>query len=162
MSSRNVDVEILEFTAELAPHFKSINEAWITEMFTLEQADRDLLNDPQGTIIDHGGRILFAHQSKLGVVGTCALAKKHDRVYELTKMGVLDSARGLGIGELLLREALALAATMQIDNLFLLTNHRCKAAIHLYRKYRFRDDDEIMRRYGPAYDRCDVAMRYRE
>lgn len=154
-------IQFLDFTPELAPLFKSINEAWITEMFTLEPSDAALLNDPRGAIIDHGGRILFVRHADHGIVGTCALARKDDGICELTKMGVLKSARGLGIGERLLEETLSRSHEMAIDTLFLLTNHRCEAAIHLYRKYGFDDDAEIMARYGRAYERCDVAMRYR-
>ena len=49
---------------------------------------------------------------------------------------------------------------MHADPLYLLTNKRCAAAVHLYEKLGFRHDKEIMARYGAEYERCDVAMRY--
>ena len=49
---------------------------------------------------------------------------------------------------------------MRIKTLYLLTNHICAPAIHLYEKAGFRHDAEIMARYGARYERCDVAMRY--
>lgn len=48
---------------------------------------------------------------------------------------------------------------MQIENLFLLTNKICEAATHLYYKHGFKDYAEIMRRFGPTYQRCNFAMR---
>ena len=154
------DIEIIVNEPALLPHFKSINEEWITEMFALEKTDREVLENAQALIVERGGKILYAHHPELGVVGTCALLKKAERAFELTKMGVLKNARGLKVGEQLLQAAIALAKELQIDNLFLLTNHRCEAAIHLYRKNGFRDDCDIMQTYGPLYQRCDVAMRY--
>jgi ribosomal protein S18 acetylase RimI-like enzyme len=48
-----------------------------------------------------------------------------------------------------------------MDTLYLLTNRKCAAAIHLYEKLGFEHSEEIMRRYGQRYERCDVAMIYR-
>jgi ribosomal protein S18 acetylase RimI-like enzyme len=52
------------------------------------------------------------------------------------------------------------AKTMRIETLYLLTNARCEAAIHLYEKLGFRHDADIMARYGARYERCNVAMRH--
>jgi len=87
--------------------------------------------------------------------------KIEDGVFELTKMGVLERARGRKAGELLLSAALERAKSMEIDTLFLLTNAKCVAAIKLYEKLGFEHDAEIMKRYGGEYARCNVAMRYR-
>ena len=127
-------VHILVNDPVLLPYFREINEEWINSMFTLEATDRDVLANAQALIIDRGGKILYARHSRLGVVGTCALLKKAEDAFELTKMGVLEAARGLKIGEQLLQYTIELARSMNIHNLFLLTNHRCEAAIHLYYK----------------------------
>jgi ribosomal protein S18 acetylase RimI-like enzyme len=144
-----------------APHFKAINEEWISTMFRMEQADREVLEDPRTHIIDPGGAILFVEASGLGVVGTCALRKTGAGSAELTKMGVRASARGLKAGEFLLAAAIARASEMGIDDLYLLTNSKCAAAIHLYQKLGFEHDAEVMAKHGARYQRCDVAMRYR-
>ena len=157
----NKDIEIVINAPELLPYFKSINEEWITDMFSLEPTDRDVLNNAQTLIVDQGGKILYARHPSLGVVGTCALLKKVEGAFELTKMGVLKRARGLKVGETLLQAVIALAKDMNINKLFLLTNHRCEAAIHLYLKNGFEHDAEMMRQYGSLYQRSDVAMRYR-
>lgn len=160
-SSRvNNEVEILEFTPELASHFKSINNEWIVDMFELEDTDREILDNPQKIIIEPGGKIYFAKHSRLGIVGTCALLKQATGRFELTKMGVLKSARGLKIGETLLEHVVHQATELQIENLYLLTNKKCQAAIHLYEKAGFKHDIETMNNYGKRYIRCDVAMRY--
>lgn len=152
---------VRDFDDTLAPAFKAVNAEWIEAMFTLEANDRAILDDPRGSIIDRGGVILFVEAPGLGVIGTCALMNAGGGVFELTKMGVLESARGLKAGEFLLAATLARAAAMEIETLYLLTNARCAAAIHLYGKLGFRHDAEIMATYGSRYERCDVAMAIR-
>lgn len=146
---------------DLAKAFYDINAAWISAMFKLEPHDVDVLSNPQAEILDRGGEILFIATEKDGVVGTCALMPTDDGAVELTKMGVLDSMRGQKAGEHLLAATLTRAEERGIDTLFLLTNHTCEAAIHLYEKLGFVHDPDIMARYGCSYERCDVAMRYR-
>jgi N-acetylglutamate synthase-like GNAT family acetyltransferase len=112
-------------------------------------------------IIDKGGDILFVEVAGLGVVGACALMPSKDAgAFELTKMGVLDAARGLKAGEFLLAAVLKRAREMRVETLFLLTNRKCAAAIHLYEKLGFVHDAGIMATYGARYERCDVAMLY--
>jgi RimJ/RimL family protein N-acetyltransferase len=48
-----------------------------------------------------------------------------------------------------------------MDKIYLLTNRKCAAAIHLYEKLGFVHDEAIMRSFGARYERCDVAMSYR-
>lgn len=151
---------IREYSDALAPHFHDINAQWISAMFRLEDTDRDVLTDPRNRIIEPGGVILFAEVEGLGVVGTCALQKTGPSSYELTKMGVLESARGLKIGEFLLAAVIERAQTLQADPLYLLTSSKCAPAIHLYEKLGFQHDAEIMASYGARYQRCDVAMRF--
>jgi len=148
-------------TPDLAKSFYEINAAWISAMFKLEDHDIDVLSNPQVEILDRGGEILFIATEQHGVVGTCALMPTKDGAVELTKMGVLDSLRGQKAGEHLLAATLARAEERGIETLFLLTNHTCEPAIHLYEKLGFVHDPDIMARYGCSYERCDVAMRYR-
>ena len=154
-------LEIHEFTDALAGAFRDINAQWIASMYRLEATDRDVLDHPRARIIDPGGAILFVEAEGLGIVGACALQKTGDRRFELTKMGVLESARGKKAGEFLLKAVIARAHEMGADLLYLLSNKKSEAAIHLYEKLGFVHDDAIMREYGARYARCDVAMRYR-
>ena len=154
-------LSIHSWSPTLAKAFHDINVQWIEAMFALEETDRKVLENPQSMIIDKGGDILFVSVEGLGIVGACALMPaKDDGAFELTKMGVLDSARGQKAGEFLLDAVLARANAMKIETLFLLTNKKCEAAIHLYEKLGFVHDPDIMARYGCSYERCDVAMRY--
>ena len=49
---------------------------------------------------------------------------------------------------------------MGAERLYLLSNRKSAAAIHLYEKLGFRHDARIMQEFGVRYARCDVAMLY--
>ena len=156
---------LYDFSDDLAPHFAAINTQWLEAMYRIEPTDRDVLDNPRGRIVDPGGAILFVAAEGLdaegpGIVGTCALQKTGDGAFELTKMGVLESARGLGVGAFLLDAAIARAAALGAETLYLLSNRKSAAAIRLYERAGFVHDAGIMATYGARYARCDVAMRY--
>lgn len=151
---------IREYADELAGAFRDINLQWIESMYRVEAVDLDVLDHPRERIIEPGGVILFVEAEGVGAIGTCALRKTGERQFELTKMGVLEAARGLKAGEFLLRAAIERAHAMQAELLYLLSNRKSAAAIHLYEKLGFVHDPEVMQRSGAKYERCDVAMRY--
>lgn len=158
--ARSSSLTIRDFSDDLAECFHDINVEWISAAFHLEATDREVLENPRERIIDAGGAILFVEAEGLGIIGTCALQRTGGNAFELTKMGVRESARGLKAGEFLLAATIERARSLEADPLYLLTNKRCAAAIHLYEKLGFRHDAEIMANYGARYARCDVAMRY--
>jgi N-acetylglutamate synthase-like GNAT family acetyltransferase len=155
------ELSIREFSDELAGAFHDINTQWIGAMYRLEATDIDVLENPRARIIDTGGDILFVEVEGLGVVGACALRRTGEDQYELTKMGVLENARGLKAGEFLLAAVIARAMARGAKRLYLLSNKKSAAAIHLYEKLGFQHDGDIMRDFGARYERCDVAMLYR-
>lgn len=157
-------LSIEAFRDDLAAAFMAINAEWIEAMYTMEATDRAVLGNPRPHIIDKGGEILFARSAELGLVGACALMPHANAEFELTKMGVLAAARGRKVGEFLLAGVIARAREMQaegrLDSLFLLTNRKSEAAIHLYEKLGFVHSADIMERHGKRYARCNVAMAF--
>jgi ribosomal protein S18 acetylase RimI-like enzyme len=154
-------LSIVEFSDELAHHFHDINAEWIEAMFAMEDVDRHVLQNPRKTIIDTGGVILFVELDGKGIVGAGALRWSEPGQLELTKMGVKSGLRGLKAGEFLLSALIERAALMEPARLYLLTNHTCEAAIHLYEKSGFHHDADLLAAARHHYDRCDVAMTYR-
>lgn len=157
-------LRVIPYDDSLAGTFAEITRAWVEDMFTLEANDKAIIEDPRGMVIDRGGEILFVESEALGIVGTCALMPSDGTSFELTKMGVTASARGKKVGAFLLEAVLARASEMKsegtLGELFLLTNAKCEAAIHLYEKHGFVHNREVLERFGPRYNRCDVAMSY--
>ena len=153
-------LKIREYEPALSADFEAITRQWVSSMFKLEENDLRIIQNPQEMILDRGGTILFVEAEDLGIIGTCALMPIEGASFELTKMGVLETARGRKAGEFLIEQVLNRAEAMKMEELFLLTNQKCAAAIHLYEKFGFQHDPDIMRRFGGRYQRCDVAMSY--
>jgi N-acetylglutamate synthase-like GNAT family acetyltransferase/DNA-binding transcriptional ArsR family regulator len=159
-ASGQPSLRLVEYDDRLAPEFDAITREWVEDMFVLEKKDIEIIEHPREMIIDRGGVILFVEAADLGIIGTCALMPVDGDAFELTKMGVRASARGLKAGDFLLQRTIERARQMPIESLFLLTNKKCEAAIHLYEKAGFIHDAEIMEQYGKRYARCDVAMSF--
>jgi GNAT superfamily N-acetyltransferase len=139
-----------------ATAFRTLNEEWITEYFTLEAKDRELLNDPVGSILLKGGHIFMAYAAA-EAVGCVALIPMQDGVYELSKMAVSPHLRGRGIGRRLLQHAITQARRTGAKSLFLGSNTRLKNAVHLYESVGFRHVKPESHSPMP-YSRADVFM----
>jgi putative acetyltransferase len=135
--------------------FRRLNEAWIAQDFSLEPADRELLDDPRAHILSRGGQICIAER-RGEVIGCCALIAMAPGELELAKMTIAESARNLGMGRKLLRFAIGVARQMGAHRLYLESNTRAAAAVRLYEQTGFR---HIPAPAHPSkYERANVFM----
>ncbi len=123
-------------TPEEAEAFRRLNEEWIVDLFVLEDADRAVLEDPFGTIVDQGGDVLVANRDGR-TVGCVALLAERPGVYELTKMAVDVGERGRGTGRKLALAAIERARELRASSLFLASNKRLAPAVALYESIGF-------------------------
>jgi len=143
-------VRVVPYDSGRAAHraaYRALNLAWIELHFTVEARDRRELDDPEGQILAHGGRILMAEVASPSgwpgdagdpdVLGTCALLREPDGAFELAKMAVHESARGRGVGRALGRAAVDLARSLGALRVDLLSNSVLAPAIGLYRALGF-------------------------
>ena len=117
--------------------FRLLNEDWISRDFALEPEDQEILGDPTTHILAPGGQICTAEDDG-GVIGCCALVVIGEGRLELAKMTVEESARGRGVGRGLLQFAIEQARTMGAHHLYLESNTKAAAAVHLYEQLGFR------------------------
>jgi ribosomal protein S18 acetylase RimI-like enzyme len=146
-------MEIVEFRPEHAGAFKALNEAWIGKHFAIEAKDREVLEDPQGKIIAHGGKIFMAVEDGRAV-GCAALIAMPDGGYEVAKMTVSEELRGAGLGRLLMQACIDAGEKLGAPRLYLETNSSLAPAIGLYRAMGFKDLAPV----ASAYARADVFM----
>jgi len=130
-------ITIIDFDKKYAADFKRLNLEWLDKYHLTESHDIMVLDDPQGTIIDRGGCIFLAKDGDK-IVGSSALMKEHNGVYELAKMAVAPEYRGRGISRLLIEQCLQKADEWKATKLLLFSNHQLVTAIGLYEKYGFR------------------------
>lgn len=155
--TRGMSVSIVPFRPDHAAAWARLNEAWIEEGgFAVEAKDRKVIDDPQGAILDRGGRIFIAERDG-HAIGCCALMAMEDGGFEVAKMTVSPAARGLGLGRRLLEACEAAARAAGAPRLYLETNSSLKPAGALYRSFGFVD---LPPRPSP-YARADVWMEKR-
>ena len=141
-----------------ATAFRTLNEEWITQFFVLEEKDREVLGDPENTILRKGGHVYMLEQGGESV-GCVALIPMGDGVYELSKMAVMPQRQGLGLGRKLLLHAIAQARAVGAKSLFLGSSTKLKNAVHLYESVGFRHVPP--EKLPPlAYTRADVFMEF--
>lgn len=149
------EVEIVDYQPEYGDHFKEINYDWIGKYFTIEDIDRDYLENHQQKILDAGGAIVFAKYNG-EIAGTCALIKYSDDLFELSKMGVYEQFRGKEIGKKLGLAIIEKAKELNCKTLYLDSNKSLTPALNLYRTLGFRNSrvptDES------EYSRCNIRM----
>jgi GNAT superfamily N-acetyltransferase len=148
------DAIVRDYTPDLKSAFLSLNLEWIQKYFSVESEDLSILGDPQGSIIGCGGHILFALLDG-EPVGTVALLKRGERVYELAKMAVSPKAQGMGIGRNLIAAAIERARSTGARTIYLETNDRLTAAVNLYRSVGFVRDQAPPH---SKYARVNVTM----
>lgn len=146
-------IQVLDYKPELQPYFENINKQWIAEFFALEEFDRLQLEKPEEYIISKGGTIIFAQENDK-VLGTVALSKVGEGIYEMIKMGVSPEARGKRLGYFLGQQILEKAKQMGAQKVILYTNSKLGPALSLYKKLGFKETEKECGKY----DRCDIKM----
>lgn len=137
MAPQKSELEIREFAPGDAVAFRRLNEEWIRRYFVLEPKDTETLADPEGTILDSGGKIFLAVREG-EAVGCCALLAMRPGEFEVVKMAVTESCQRIGAGRRLLERTIAQARASGATRLYLETNRKLKPAIHLYESLGFR------------------------
>lgn len=149
-----MDVEVVDFRDELAIDFASLNYQWIESEFSVEQHDREILDDPRKWVIEPGGQIFFALVDGTAA-GTVALIPSADGVFELTKMAVSPEFRGQGIGDRLMEKCVKFAAETGAKSIWLESHTKLAPALSLYRKYGFVETPPDP---NSLYQRADIRM----
>jgi GNAT superfamily N-acetyltransferase len=133
--------------------FRRLNLAWIEKYFRVEPKDLDQVNDPEE--IRRNGEIFFTLVDGKAV-GTCAVYKLSEGVYELAKMAVEPGFQGRGLGDILMQGAEQWARAQGGHEIHILSNTVLKPAIRLYKKHGYE-----VHHLGahPDYERCNIELR---
>jgi DNA-binding MarR family transcriptional regulator/N-acetylglutamate synthase-like GNAT family acetyltransferase len=148
-------VEIIDYLPQYKSQFKALNIEWLRKYFTVEKNDRTLLSDPQKEILQKGGFINFARiEGK--VVGTAALLKHGDGIFELAKMAVTESAQGGQAGRKLAETMIAKARSLGARSIILHTSPKLTRANSLYKRLGFVYREDAPQ--PPGYARPTITM----
>lgn len=157
MNPQSNDIKITRYDPAFKQAFYELNIAWLEKYFTVEDIHRKVLADPEGELLHSGGEVFFAVRDK-EAVGTVAVKHCGNGVFELTKLGVADSAQGLGLGRALCEAVIAWFQTRDGKLLFLETHTKLKPAMHLYETLGFVVAENPA---GDVYEGTDCYMEWR-
>jgi ribosomal protein S18 acetylase RimI-like enzyme len=132
-----MDIDLVDYRPEFRPDFERLNRIWLEQHSLLEPVDLEYLREPERLILALGGQVFFAVQGEM-VVGTCAAIPITATTWELAKLAVDPSARGLGIGRRLCEAVLAYARAGGATEIVLTSHTALVEAIHLYETLGFR------------------------
>jgi putative acetyltransferase len=147
-------VEIIDYSPEFQEDFKNLNMGWMSQ-FDMNNSLRTMIDNPDEEIIQKGGFIFFAWMDGK-IVGTGALLRESNKLYEIANMAVTPQYQGRHIGKALLKKAIDKAVQAGAKQLYLITSTKLKASVEMYRTFGFREtlfDPELS-----IYDGSDVKM----
>lgn len=132
-----MNFEIIEFDERYQSAFRKLNIEWLEQYNLLESHDLEILDHPRKHILDNGGVIYLVRWHE-EIIGSAALMKEHEGVFELVKMAVAAPFRNQGLSKLLLTECIEKARKLKAQKIILFSNHQLKAALGLYEKFGFK------------------------
>lgn len=147
-------ITILPYSPEHAPIFDRLNRAWIEETFSVEPFDDLVLTQPEKMIIATGGELWFAALDG-EVIAACALIPFGEGVFEFTKLGVDEKARGRGVARKLLIHCRDRAREKGAHTLKIFTSSKLIPANALYLSEGF-TKVEMTTEQKTRYKRADV------
>lgn len=127
---------IIPFDAKHRDAFYDLNIWWFEKYFSIEEAQKEMLRNPEDTILADGGEVYFALEDGRAV-GTVAMKTYGDGIYELTKLGVDPNIHGGGHGRRLCETVIEEYKKRGGIRLFLETHTKLTAAMALYKKLGF-------------------------
>lgn len=149
-------MEIQAYNDTFAQAFYNLNLQWLETYFYVEPYDREVLSKPMQHIIHPGGEIFFITQNNTAI-GTVALIKRGDGVFELTKMAIEHSKQGKNLGQQLLQHCIDFAKENNFKVLYLYSNTKLENAIHIYKKHGFK---QVAIPEDNPYKRSNIKMIY--
>lgn len=147
-------ISIVDYRINHHEDFRRLNLEWLEKYNLAETHDLEILDDPQGTILDRGGVIYMALAND-EVIGSAALIPEDiPGVYELAKMAVTRHWQGRGVSKLLIEKCLDTARQWNAKKVTLFSNSQLQTAIGLYKKYGF----HYISNENSPYVTADVRM----
>jgi GNAT superfamily N-acetyltransferase len=134
--SDNNTIAIVGYEDRHADDFARLNREWLDGYGLYEEADGKQLYAPRQEIIDAGGEIFIAMKNGR-VVGTCALVRMSDGMFELAKLAVDRETRGAGLGRRLSEFAIDRARELGATRVALVSSTKLTTALRLYEKMGF-------------------------
>lgn len=149
-------MNIIQYQEKYKKDFIQFNTDWIVDNFgCLEEEDLETFNHIEENL-KNGAMIYFAVDNG-NVLATCmAKPLRDDGTWELCKLGSNKHLPHKGAGSAVFEASMNWAVQHHAKKLFILSNSKLKAAIHIYEKYGFHE----IKLEDYEYARGDIAFEY--
>lgn len=146
-------MQIIEYDPKYRQDFVTFNTDWIIDNFGfLEEEDKETFANIE-TAIENGGMVFFAVEDGV-CLATCMAHPMEDDCWEICKLASNKHRNHKGCGSAVFEAAMNWAINHGAKKLFLLSNSKLKAALHIYEKYGFRE----IKLENYEYVRGDIAF----
>lgn len=146
-------MEIVQYDNRYAQDFVALNTAWIVSLFgQLEKEDIETFQNIEREIVN-GGMIYFATEND-EVMATCMTRHIGNEIWEICKLAANEKYKGKGAGNAVFEQCMKYAIDHGAKKLFMLSNSRLQAALHIYHKYGFKE----IKLKDYEYERGDIAF----
>lgn len=149
-------MEVVEYQEKYREAFIQFNTDWIIDNFgCLEEEDWNTFNHIEESL-DKGAMIYFAVENDVVLAACMAKPSERTGTWELCKLCSNKHISHRGAGSAVFEAAMNWAIGNGAKKLFILSNSRLKAAIHIYEKYGFHE----IKLNDYEYVRGDIAFEY--
>ena len=147
-------MKIIPYHEKYKEAFIQFNTDWIKDNFGyLEKEDIDTFEHIDESL-EKGAMIYFALDGDHVLAACMAKPTEDPRTWELCKLGSNKHLPHKGAGSAVFEASMNWAASHGAERLFILSNSKLKAALHIYEKYGFHE----IKLENYEYDRGDIAF----
>lgn len=148
-------MKIIEFEEKYRKDFIDFNTGWIVSNFGfLEEQDKETFEKIDEEM-KAGAMIFFAVENDTALA-TCMARPMEEATWEICKLGSNKELPHKGAGSAVFEAAMNWALEHGAEKFFIVSNRRLKPALHIYRKYGFKE----IKLENCEYIRGDIAFEY--
>ena len=149
------DFKVVPFEEKYRKYFIDFNTDWITTYFgKIEDHDLEEFENIDKDI-EKGGMIFFAVKDGIALA-TCMAKPLDGYTWEICKLGSNKNLSHKGAGSAVFEASMNWALGKGAERLFILSNSVLKPALHIYRKFGFKE----IKLDNYQYERGDIAFEY--
>lgn len=149
-------MEIIEYQKKYKNDFVQLNTEWLERFYTVEPFDQDMM-DRVDELIESGSMVYFAVENEK-VLATCMTIPLSDDVWEMCKLAAVGQYTGTGAGSAVFKACMDYAVLHGAKKLSLISCRALKPAIHIYKKFGFREVPLNKEFWGA--EKADIEMEY--
>ncbi len=148
-------MKVVPYEPKYRQTFIDMNFEWIEKLFCIEAEDLKFMENLD-TMLEQGGQIYFTLDDDDTVLACCMLAPMEDGGWEIAKFAARGLGSGKGAGSACLKACLDYAQEKGISRIDIVSNTKCGSALHLYRKFGFREVPVDKEKF--PFERGDIAF----